>query len=596
MEKKAKYDVQDLNANYVHKLLEIVSKAALNGISVIDEVNIERYKTLEYRDAYYNIVNKINTKQNLGHAICLVGLRRTGKSILLDQLHLNAEEFGIKANEILHLTLSVIMNGKEVTRDFLDCAKLTSEKKIEYPSLEDVKMFIEQMQLYKNIKCIMIDEITLCKDLILAGKGFIDLFVNSGITVILAGTESASFNLASENSLYSRVILEDISYIPFGEYCRLKKIPVSSLEEKQRAMDRYIEHGNILDDTVDIDDKYIESAVGVNVALSIINSDYEEFIGNEHNVKELVQSIIKYFKLLGESITVNNIKAEITRADLTRALRNENGRRKREGNDLINISKMTRNQIVVEATEEIFKEYDLDFNLSQIPLTHQQLSRIDELFTQMGLIYNMSIIPEHIATNGAVDADDLTILHALSYNITKNIANKVLEKPLKLSDEDIQILAEKIKSTAKGKFLEGIVTLQFIKAFEGKAELLTCLKSYENGKFETERKCTKHKMYKYNNKIVANESTVNAEIDIVLTEPEIIKLIEIKKSTVVDEQQTRWLSNEVVINEIREKVSKSKPIKKYVYYLGKEAKINDVYYKNIVDELLNHYDLYFRRV
>lgn len=595
MEKDRKFTVQDMHANYIQKYIELEEKYTLKGIKLIEDIREEQFDALEYRDSYFNIIDKINNKEHVGHAICLVGLRRTGKSILLNQLHLNAEKFGVKQEEIIHITLSVIMNGKEMTRDVLDYTKLSDENRIEYPSLDDLTSFIKQIKSYKTVKCIMIDEVTLCKDLILAGKGFIDSLVNSGIIVILAGTESASFNIANENSLYSRLIIEDISYIPFGEYCRLKKIELNSPEEKQMAMERYIKHGNILDDTIEVDERYIESALGVNVALSIVNSDFEEFIGCEHNVKELVQSIIKYYKLIGESITINNVKAELTRADITRAINNENRRRKRESTDTIDVSKSIRTQIAVDAAEEIFKEYNLDFGLSKIPLSMKQLCKIDDLFSQMGLLYNLSIIPEIAAMNGAVNADDLTILHSLSYTITQNMVNKIMMMPLGLNDEDVQILAREIESTAKGKIIEGIVTLQFIKALEKQQRLLTCLKSYENGKFETERKCTKHRMYKYNNKIFDGGASVNAEIDIVVSEPDVINLIEIKKSHEIDEHQVRWLNNEIVISEIKEKVSNSKPMKKYLYYMGEDTIVGDIQYKNIVDVLISHYNNYLKR-
>lgn len=61
---------------------------------------------------------------SLGHAICIVGLRRTGKSILLNHLHINASEFGVNEEEILHITLSVAMDDRELSRDDFDYNKL----------------------------------------------------------------------------------------------------------------------------------------------------------------------------------------------------------------------------------------------------------------------------------------------------------------------------------------------------------------------------------------------------------------------------------------------------------------------------------------
>lgn len=582
-----KFTVQDLSEDDIDKLVIIEERYRLKGIRRIHNIDGGQFKSLSYRDAYYNIKNKINNGENLGHAICLAGLRRTGKSTLLNQLYLNSQEFGVKPEEILYITLSVTLNGKETARDSFDAAQLANGNKIKYPALEDLNSFIQYICCLESIKCIMIDEVTLCEDLILAGKGFIDSLVNKGIIVILAGTESASFHLAGENSLYSRLILEDISYIPFGEYCRLKNISVSTPEEKQKALDRYIKHGDMLDDTVESDDKYLENALGVNVALSIVNSDYEEFIGCEHDTKELVQSIIKYFKLIGESITIKNIQSQITRADITRAIKNENSRR--EINKL-NIKKSERIRFAQEGAEDAFQIYNLGFGLSEIELSYDQLARIDELFTKMGLLYNLSIIPEVKTDTGGVEAEDLTILHGLSYYITEGIIRRILSSHEGISDEDAESLVKNIESAAKGRLLEEIIAIQFIKGIEKKQELLKCLRVYKNSQFKTERKCTKHRIYKYNDSIFADGRQVQAEIDLVISEPDVIKLIEVKKSNAADINQTKWLDNEIVVNEIRNRISRSKSIKKYVYYLGEKREENGIYYENIADILLEHYN------
>lgn len=564
------------------------------GINVISAAGLEQFDRLHRRDAYYTIVEKIKNGKALGHAICIVGLRRTGKSILLNHLHRNASEFGMKKEEILHISLSAVIDGNEVTRDDFDNRKLLDMTDIRYPSLKEVEVFIEESIRQEKIRCILIDEITMCRDFILAGKGFIDSLVNSGMIVILAGTESVSFKLADENSLYTRLMLEDISYIPFGEYCRLKRLDVSTLDGKRCAIEQYIEHGNILDDTVNADDRYIESAIGVNVALSIMNADYAEFIDAESDLKEFVQSVMKYTKLIGETITINAIKSEISRADLSRALANENTRLKKSGGDQIEVAKSERTRIAIEGAERVFQEYGLSFGMSKIPLTREQLYKIDELFTKMGLIYNLSLIPEEEFSDGSVMAEDLTILHSILYVIAKGMANKIRTANIRISDEEAELLAVNIESAAKGRLLEGIIALEFLKGIEKEHELLTCLKNYGNGKFKTVRKCTKHRMYKYNNRIFDEAQAAIAEVDIVISEPDAIRLIEVKKSSAIDENQTRWLHNDTVVQEIRDRISKTKHIKKEVLYLGEEIISNGVHYRNIADVLLEHYDTYFR--
>ncbi len=104
-----KLDIQDIEANYINQKLDRVER--LNKLNRIKPESVEiitfdkEYTTyFEHRDAYCNIIR--NLKDNdLRHAIAIVGLRRTGKSIILNQLHLECNEFGISESNILHISL-----------------------------------------------------------------------------------------------------------------------------------------------------------------------------------------------------------------------------------------------------------------------------------------------------------------------------------------------------------------------------------------------------------------------------------------------------------------------------------------------------------
>ena len=184
-----------------------------------------------------------------------------------------------------------------------------------------------------------------------------DQLINSGILVIAAGTESLSLQMANEESLYGRLILKDISYISFKEYCRIKELDTHNLKNLDKAFSAYIEKGNVLDDVIVVDDLYIESAVGVNVALSIINSDVPEFSPFDNNAGYLAELIIKYIRLLGETVTADAVSQYISRADITRAIHNENARRKDA--DRLSISKRQRTTLAVRSAESLFRIYNI---------------------------------------------------------------------------------------------------------------------------------------------------------------------------------------------------------------------------------------------
>ena len=168
---------------------KVSTSRGTDRVKIIEPDGLEAFSHWQHRDVFYDVLNELRDYQSLGHAVCLVGLRRTGKTVVLNQLHWESEKFGIKQDEILHLTLGVTIDGKPGTRNDLDVNKL-EKSKVEYPACREVEDVIFAEKQKRRIKCILIDEITLCPDLILAGKGFVDWIVDSGILLVFAGTEN----------------------------------------------------------------------------------------------------------------------------------------------------------------------------------------------------------------------------------------------------------------------------------------------------------------------------------------------------------------------------------------------------------------------
>ncbi|MDE7478378.1 MAG: AAA family ATPase, partial [Lachnospiraceae bacterium] len=499
------------------ELIDLKDYGLAQGIAIIDEINTISM-SFEHRDVYYDIVKCIKNMDYTGKVICLSGLRRTGKSTILNQLYAQPEQIGLNQDNILYIKLSAISsNGQLIDRDSLDIKKVNNRESITYPSLVELQKFLNRWDVYKDsTKCILIDEVTLCKDLIMSGKGLIDQLIDSGKIVILAGTESASFHAASEQALYTRLMIKDTSYIPFGEYCRLKRLPLNTLEEKQNAMNKYIEHGNILDN-IQFSEEYIESAIGINLALSIIQSDYDEFISfPESCTKDLVQDIIKYYKLIGENISIQSIREQITRGDLSRAINNENSRRKKQGKELVRLAKADINRIVKKGAEKVFHKYDMDLGISRINLNTDQLYKIDSLFGEMGLIYDINIVPElNKRTNGSVQAEDVCIVNSLSMLIGRGIMQEIADNCDGLNEDDKKILIENMESALKGRILESVIAAQYLKGYEQKNELKECLVYYSKNGQSFGRKCARYKLYKYNNEISVGNRNVKAEIDLI---------------------------------------------------------------------------------
>lgn len=141
----------------------------------------------EHRDAYYEAIDILKSFDSIGHAICFVGLRGTGKSVLLNQIKEASAEYGIKQDEILHLELMAVCDGVGVSRDELDFARLIDADTLVLPTLFDVERVVDKMANKMKVKLLILDEVTLCRDMIMGGKWFFDMMFAQGTKVVMAG-------------------------------------------------------------------------------------------------------------------------------------------------------------------------------------------------------------------------------------------------------------------------------------------------------------------------------------------------------------------------------------------------------------------------
>jgi hypothetical protein len=73
----------------------------------------------------------------------------------------------------------------------------------------------------QGIKFVFIDEVTLMSDFVDTASLLSDVYAASGIKLVLSGTDSLGFALASGDELYDRVWMIHTTFIPFREYSRL---------------------------------------------------------------------------------------------------------------------------------------------------------------------------------------------------------------------------------------------------------------------------------------------------------------------------------------------------------------------------------------
>lgn len=403
--------------------------------SKVSIVSVDSGIDNSFRDIYYELVNDIQNCEQ--HAICLVGIKGTGKKTVLNQLYANSAAFGIPQNQVLYVRVHAEYCGMTIERDQLaDFISQSTECKIEYPRLNDILSVIEHEQKVRTIKCILIDEITLCSDFISCGSAFVDGLLRRGIKLVFTGTDSASFYLAEENSLYTRVILKDMGYIPFGEYCRLKGFKLDTLESKSEALEKYIKSGNTLSN-VSIDSDYIHDALGLNLALSIINSNEKEFMEYDNKEKKLAKALTDYYELI--------------------------------------------------ESEQSLSTSDMEY-FPDVPLTFEQLWFVEKIMSELGLDYVINDIAERKDSTGEVDASTIFMLRS-GLDATTNGATRGINSNRELH--------EKLKTIEYSRLLKDVLTFQLLRSTEKKSGITERLEVYGTSGYKISRKCSKPYLYTY---------------------------------------------------------------------------------------------------
>ena len=139
--------------------------------------------------------------------MALYGLRRTGKTVLMEQALL----------EFPHIEQSC----------FIQC---------EYgDTMRDLK---DALNAHSGCKYFVLDEVTQLDNFVNTASTLADRYAALGKKILMAGTDSLCFAKAAEDSLFDRVELIHTTYIPFREYNYLLG----------KSLDDYIVYGGTLTD------------------------------------------------------------------------------------------------------------------------------------------------------------------------------------------------------------------------------------------------------------------------------------------------------------------------------------------------------------
>ncbi|MBR0165093.1 MAG: ATP-binding protein, partial [Lachnospiraceae bacterium] len=183
--------------------------------------------------------------------LILYGLRRTGKTTMIRQAILQMED-------TMRQRTAFIQISPENTLAHLH---------------EDLRLLESQ-----GFRYVFIDEVTLLDDFIEGAALFSDIFVASGMKIVLSGTDSLGFVFTKEEQLYDRCILLHTTLIPYREFADVLGIA---------DFDRYIRYGGTMSmgginynkDRLPFSDQqavneYINTSIAQNVQHSLKNYRY----------------------------------------------------------------------------------------------------------------------------------------------------------------------------------------------------------------------------------------------------------------------------------------------------------------------------------
>ena len=178
--------------------------------------------------------------------VCILfGLRRTGKTTMLRQM-------------VLDMTPSM--------REKTAFIQVSSSDTLR--SVNQDLWYLEE----KGFRYVFIDEVTLMKDFIEGAALFSDIYAASGMKVVLTGTDSLGFILASHDQLYDRAVMIHTTFIPYREFENVLGV---------KGIENYIRYGGTMSlggvhyntgstfATSDGADEYVDTSIARNIQHSL---------------------------------------------------------------------------------------------------------------------------------------------------------------------------------------------------------------------------------------------------------------------------------------------------------------------------------------
>lgn len=465
-----------------------------------------------------------------GKICILYGLRRTGKTTIIFQM---LEE--LSNEKAAYIKIKAIDNMYHLTKDL--------KKLYEY-----------------GYKYVFIDEITLLKDFIDNAAVLSDVFSMLGMKIIVSGTDSLGFVMASRDELYDRNIMIHTSFIPFKEYSRLLNI---------NSIDKYIEYGGLLKkENMNYDDpdaffdevsfkddestrKYIDSAISRNIQHTLRNDNNGEYFNQLrelYDLGELTNVINRIVESMNHQFLLKVVEEKFKSHDFGSA---KNHLMKNPFNPISNVLNEVDYESIIKRLKTIVEIKEKDELM--IRLTQEHIDKVKKYLIALDLIINC---PTRYESGGYGDYY-VFAQPGMRYSIAKALVYSLKQDEYfaSISELDKETIINKILEDVKGKMLEDIVLLETSK-FISRNEEVFKFKFDMGGEYDM---------------VIYNKITNSCRI------------YEVKHSNKIDKRQTIHLKDEDKNNIIKNRFGNING--KYVLYRGNNKAVDDIKYINVEEYL-----------
>ena len=395
---------------------------------------VRKYKRRECYSALHDYV--FGDAQPKVFVLC--GLRRTGKTTLMHQVLL------------------------DMTPEQLDVAAFIQIKMGD--SLCDV---YEDLKSLKKHGCryVFIDEATSMENFIGGAAVFSDIFASKGMKVVLSGTDSLSFVIASYEQLYDRCILQRTTFIPYREFESV--LGVEGIGEYIRYGGTMVKGGVDYNKTVGGKgiSEYVDAAIAKNIQHSL-----EHYQGGDHFC-DLYELYEKRELTSAINRVVEDETHRFTKAVLTKTFKSHDLGSVAEEllTDVENPFNLAGNIDKASVTKHVKEMLDiLDKEEQTVEIDKVHADEIKEYLTMLDVIEDV----EEVRFPNIGRRQKITVISqpGLRHAQAEALVNGLLcdEKFNALSGEERERVLERVMGDIEGRMMEEIVRVETKMAATGK--------------------------------------------------------------------------------------------------------------------------------